>query len=350
MENRHNMADETTKWRRAAVVGVVVLSMVVWSPAANKPRILQTNSAGDNIHLIDPATDKVVGEITGIEVSHGVAVSPNGKRIYVSNESESTLDIVDGKTLKVIKQIPLSGGPNNIALSPDGRRVYIAIRKNPGGVDVVDTASEKRVKTIVTGDQIHNTYVTPDGKFVIAGSQQGRKVSVIDAKTEEVAWTVPMGLGVRPMAMSVNPDGSTKWLFVQMSALNGFAVVDFATHKEIKRIKHPNIAPGRTPLPPRGEISHGMAVTKDQKTLLVCSVMNRAMYAYSLPDLEVIGTAELSGKGSSWVTLSPDNKKAYVANSMTNNVSVVDVASMKEITTIPVGWVPKRSTLGMLPQ
>jgi YVTN family beta-propeller protein len=330
-------------------LGIAVLSLAGWGSAANKPRIFQTNAAGDNIHVIDPATNKVVGEISGIEVSHGVAVSTNGKWVYVSNESETTLDIVDGKTLKVVRQVPLSGHPNNIALSPDGRRVYISIRQEPGGVDVVDTASQKMVKTIATGDTIHNTYVTPDGKYVIAGSQGGKKVSVIDAKTETVSWTIPMGLGVRPMTMSVNPDGSTKWLFVQLSTFNGFAVVDFATRKEIKRIQLPNISPGRKGLPARGEVSHGMAVTKDQKTLLVCSVVNLAMYAYSLPDLEVIGTAELGGKGSSWVTLSPDSKTAYVANSMTNDVSVVDVASMKETTRIPVGFVPKRNALGFLP-
>jgi len=43
-------------------------------------RIVQTNSAGDNIHLIDPATNKVVAVITGIEVNHGAAVAPDGRR------------------------------------------------------------------------------------------------------------------------------------------------------------------------------------------------------------------------------------------------------------------------------
>ena len=39
--------------------------------AAKKVRIIQTNSAGDNVHVIDPATNKVVGVIDGIEVNHG---------------------------------------------------------------------------------------------------------------------------------------------------------------------------------------------------------------------------------------------------------------------------------------
>ena len=60
-------------------------------------RIIQTNSAGDNVSIIDPATNTVVGEITGIEVNHGAAVAPGGARIYVSNEADSTLDVADGK-------------------------------------------------------------------------------------------------------------------------------------------------------------------------------------------------------------------------------------------------------------
>src|SRR5678816_2748030 len=37
------------------------------SPASHgNVRIIQTNSAGDNVHIIDPATNKVVGTITGI--------------------------------------------------------------------------------------------------------------------------------------------------------------------------------------------------------------------------------------------------------------------------------------------
>ena len=54
------------------------------------------------------------------------------------------------KSLAVVKKIPLSGHPNNMAVSKDGRRVYVGIIQEPGGVDVIDTASMQRVKTIPT--------------------------------------------------------------------------------------------------------------------------------------------------------------------------------------------------------
>jgi YVTN family beta-propeller protein len=315
----------------------------------NQVRILQTNSAGDEVDVIDPVTNTIVGRIEGVEANHGVAVAPDGSRIYISNEGESTLDVADGKTLKVIKRVPLSGHPNNIAISSDGRRVYVAIIQAPGGVDVIDTASLQDIKTLPTKGSIHNAYVTPDGKYVVAGSIRGKTVNVIDTRTDQMTWSLQMDLGVRPMAFAQNPDGSTKWIFVQLTDLNGFAVVDFATHKEIRRIQNPALSPGEPTVPAGSDTSHGMAVTANGKTLVVCSRLNNALYAYSLPDLKSLGGANLGGKGAAWVTLTPDGKTAYVAMAVTNDVSVVDVKSLKEIARIPVGFVPKRNTTGMLP-
>jgi YVTN family beta-propeller protein len=325
------------------LVAAALVSCTATIAAQNKVRIIQTNSAGDNVHLIDPATNKIVGEITGIEAGHGAGASPDGKTIYVSNEAESTLDFVDAKTLKVTAHVPLTAHPNNMAVGKDGRVVYVGIRREPGGVDVIDTTTKTRIKNVRTKGTIHNVYVTPDGKYEVAGSIDGRTINVIDAKTNEMAWIMDMDLGVRPMTFNTNPDGSTKWIFVQLSGFNGFAVVDFATRKELRRIQNPDLPPGKATVPQGSDPSHGMAVTSDGKTLVVCSRLNNYLYSYSLPDLKPLGGAELGGKGAGWVTLTPDGKTAYVANPVTNDVSVVDVATMKETTRIKVGYVPKRN-------
>jgi YVTN family beta-propeller protein len=250
--------------------------------------------------------------------------------------------------LKVTKSIPLTGHPNNISISKDGRRVYVGIAVAPGAVDVVDTISMERVKSIPVKGAVHNTYVTPDGKYVISGSIPSKTLTVIDAASEAPVWSLQMDLGIRPMAFAANADGTTKWIFVQLSGFNGFAVVDFATHKEIQRIKLPNLPPGKAPFPEGGNESHGLAVTSDGKVLVVNSRLNSSLYSYSLPDLKLLGSVEV-GRAPDWVTLTPDGKTAYVANAGSNSVSVVDVKSMKEITRIPVGQVPKRNITAVLP-
>src|SRR5438128_3552743 len=179
------------KKRTTVLPGLLLAALATLPLQAATVRIVQTNSAGDSVMLIDPATNTVVGEIKDIEVNHGAAVAPDGSRFYITNEAESTLDVADVRTLKVTKRIPLTNHPNNVAISKDGKRVYAAIVAGAGAVDVIDTATLTRVKSIRTEGGIHNTYVTPDGRFVVAGSIPGKKIHVIDQNTEEILWPDP---------------------------------------------------------------------------------------------------------------------------------------------------------------
>jgi YVTN family beta-propeller protein len=349
----------------AALAGIV-LCTVSFSSMAAQLRIIQTNFAGDNIHIIDPATNKVVGEIKGMEATHGITVSPDGARIYISEEADFTLTVIDGKTQQVTKKIPLSGNPNLVDITPDGRWIYVAIALTyndlsdfprvkanaSGGVDVIDAVSLQKVKTISMKGGVHDLNVTPDGKYVIVGNARGGQanvMTVVDTRTNEIAWTLPMTPSPSPMAISKNADGSTKSIFAQNGRDNGFQVIDFATRKITNTIKLPDITgQQQNPFGPPAA-SHGIMVTPDQKTLLVNSRLNSAIYSYSLPDLKYLGVATLGGKGAGWLTISPDSKTAYVANEHTNNVSVVDIASMKETARIPVGFAPARNTVWMAP-
>jgi YVTN family beta-propeller protein len=346
---KHWTSKSDPEWQTlAAWVNGATLASATAKPPQLHARIVQTNSAGDNVHIIDPSTNKVVGEIVGIEVGHGAAAAPDGSRLYVSNEADSTLDVVDARTLRVMSKIKLTGHPNNISISRDGRRVYVAIREGSGVVDVVDTPSLTLAKSIPIQGAVHNTYVTPDGRHVLAGSIAGKTLTVIDQPTEEIAWVMEFELGVRPMAFEANADGSTKRMFVQLTEFNGFAVVDFATHKEITRIELPKLPPGKEPVHEGGNASHGMAVSSDNTRLIVDSRLNSAVYVYSLPDLKLLGGIDV-GTAPDWVTLTPDGKTAYVANAGSNDVSVVDMVGLREITRIPVGQVPKRNITAMLP-
>jgi YVTN family beta-propeller protein len=350
-----------------AAVLLCTVSFSLANAQQAKLRIVQTNSAGDNIHVIDVTTNKVVGEIKGIEAPHGITVAPDGSRIYISEESGDTLVVLD-KALKEIKRIKLSGNPNLVDITPDGKTIYVAIaqtwndlsafpeiKANPtGGVDVIDTASLTNTKTIALKGGIHDLNVTPDGKYVVAGSTRGAKppaklLNVIDTKTNELAWTVPMSPGPSPMAISKKANGSTDKVFAQDGTTNAFFVVDFDTHVVTNTIKLPDLpAAQQNPFGPPSP-SHGIIVTSDQKTLLVNSRLNSTLYSYSLPDLKLQGSARLGGKGAAWLTITPDDKTAYVANEHTNDVSVVDIKTMKEVALVPVGFAPARNVPWMAP-
>jgi len=320
-------------------------------------RIYVTNSAGDTIDVIDPATNQVVQVIHGIELPHGIAFAPDGSRIYVSNESESVLDVLDRKSGEILKKVALTNRPNNIAITPDGKRVLVGIRAQPGFIDIVDTDTTTKTKSIPVNGSVHNLYVTPDGKFAVSGSIENKAATVVDLQTDQVVWGVKFDHAVRPMTFETNRDGSTHRMFVQLSNFHGFAVVDFAKHAEVARIHLPTppigfgTAEGRTATP-----SHGIAVSPNGDSLWVNSTVANATFKYSLPDLKLIGHAQLplvypighppTSCVPDWITFGPGGKTVYLSNSAAGSVSVIDASTFKQIALVPVGEVPKRiSTL-----
>jgi YVTN family beta-propeller protein len=336
--------------RRSGLLLLLLSMSVPLAGQAGRVVIVQTNSAGDSVHLIDPATDRIVGEIPDAEVIHGVAVAPDGSRLYLSNESTTTLDIVDVKTLRIIRKIPLTSHPNNVAIRKDGRRLYVAIQAPDGGVDVIDTVAQERVKFIRVLRGVHNTFITPDSRYVVAGSTGGSVATVIDTETEQPAWSIHFEGGVRPLCFETNPDGSTRRMFVQLSNLHGFAIVDWERRKEVGRITLPDVPPAeRNSDGIQGAPAHGIQIAPDGKTLWSTSKVNSHVYAYSMPDLKLLGGVRV-GKVPDWLTFTPDSRKLYVANAHSNLVSVIDVAARKEIAQIKVGQVPKRNVTARLAQ
>jgi YVTN family beta-propeller protein len=347
------------------------IAMAQWARSASVPgsvppasagaaRIYVTNSAGNTVDVIDSSTDQVVQVIRGIELPHGVVFSPDVKRVYISNESESIVDVVDRESAKILKKVALSGHPNNLTITKDGGRVLVGIREDPGSVDVIDAKSLERTKSVSVDGSVHNIFVTPDGKYAVSGSIENKAATVIDLNTEKTAWEVKFDRGVRPMAFESNPDGSTRRIFVQLSGLNGFAVVDFAGRKEVARIVLPEQPGGFGSAEERlGTPSHGIGVAPDGKSLWVNSTVANAVFKYSLPDIQLLGYCPLPvqqpvsraavGAVPEWITFTPDSQRVYDSNSGARSVSVIDAKTLKLVDVVNVGEVPKRINTLTLP-
>ncbi|MBV8833903.1 MAG: hypothetical protein JO108_32285 [Acidobacteriaceae bacterium] len=313
---------------------------------ASSVRIYQTNSAGDDLDVIDPGTNKIVMKIKDLEAAHGVAFSPEGTRAYITCEADSSVWVVETKDARLVSKIPLSGHPNNIAVSKDGRLIFAAIVTAPGAVDVIDAQTLRNVKTIPVKGNAHNVYVTPDDKFVVVGSVVGKSITVIDESALKPVWDIGFDEGVRPIALERAADGSTARMFVQLSNVHGFAIVDFKTRKETQRVMLPDT-------PRRGHAhsdapSHGIGISPDGKMLWVNSSLACGVFAYSLPDLKLLGNVA-TGSTPDWLTFTPDSQFVYVANAGENYVSVVKTQTLTEVARIAVGEVPKRNGTMILP-
>jgi YVTN family beta-propeller protein len=339
---------------------LVACGLAVAAPAAGQPaaqvRVLQTNSLGTTIHIIDPETQSVVGVIDGVPVNHGVAASPDGRRIYASSEAQSAVMVIDTESKQIIRTIPLSARPNNIALTPDGSKLYVAIIARPGAVNVIDTRTLENIKTIPHPGGLHNIYVTPDGKHVIAGSITGNRLTAYDTSTDEEVWAWE-GESIRPMAISVKPDGSTDKVYIQVSGHHGFVVFDWETRREVARITLPEVPEDQRYLGEANSVlgryngapAHGLGVSPDGRTVWSTSRMNSHVYVYSVyPELNLLASIKV-GTDPDWITFTPDNRFAYVANAVTNDVTAIDMRTYQPVATIAVGEAPKRNAVMTLP-
>ena len=152
----------------------------------------------------------------------------------------------------------------------------------------IDTASRRIVANVLVDARPRFAQFKADGSELWVSSEIGGTVSVIDPIKHEVkvkiAFSIPgmRSEAIQPVGMSLTRDGRTG--FVALGPANRIAVVDGTTHQV-------------------------------QKYLLV-------------------------GQRVWHMAFTPDEKYLLTTNGLSNDVSVIDVASLKVIDTIQVGELP----------
>jgi YVTN family beta-propeller protein len=334
-------------------------------PSTAKYFLYVSNQWGASVDVIDPVVNKVVQTIKCISSPEGVVFSPDGTLAYISDRVQHNLAVVNTKSGEIIKKIPVTARPNWPMITKDGKKIFVAIwplrpdEDSRGFIDVIDTASLTKVRSIPTKGGIHDMYLTPNGKNLVVGSPEGHFLSVYDVQTEKLEWEVKFDSPVLTMSVEGDPKGDTKRIFVD-NIFPGFKVVDFATHKQAEKVDFPDADPA-------GSLGwwHGSEISSDEKMLWLAgmgygSTQNNVVYAYSLPSLKPAGEVHMSNLDGSekpvapyksdgrWLSLSPDGSRVYVVERPLEVVSVIDAMTMKEITRIPVGEGPLQiSTLAV---
>ncbi len=331
-------------------------------------RILQSNNAGTTHHIIDPTTRQVVGVIKGCPHAHNLTTHPDGLYYYCANEQEKTIDVFDTKTLQQVTSIKLSERPNKIAVNKKYRKIYAAIaRRAPGPqptiIDVIDIDTHKLVRSIPVHSTVHNTYVTPDENFLVAGlsgeiGPDDPAIQVIDAKTDTVAWGMQLKghkqygqdyHEVRPMAFEANADGSTKRMFAQATGINAVWVIDWKTRKVVDMLWPPALPAWKKNADgiQTGDM-HGVEVLPDRSAVWASSRLDSRIYGWTLPDLKYIGAVEV-GPTANWMTPTPDSKYMYVAISGADYTVAVDLQKRAIVAKIKTGARPARISTAIIP-
>lgn len=330
-----------------AVLAMVGMRAHAQDHGSKSSLVFVENTNGGDVSIIDATTLKVVGTIPVGLSPDDIVAAPQGDVLYVSRivhradgrpTGTGELVAIDAATRQVSWRVGFRGVPNHLAVSPDGHRVYVTVVSGDY-VDVFDVAKRAFVDSVNVGTGPHDIEVSRDGKTVYVGLIRGTDVTVFDAATHRVIRRIPFGANVRPIALSHDESR----LYVQLSRYYGFVVADPRTGKIVRRVEMP--IPTGAPRPDTLPVTtnHGIRITADGKYLIANGSMTDLAGIYSLPDLRLVATVPV-GRDPNWVTLSPDGRRIFISNRGSDDVSVIDLASRKEIARVKVGRYPQRMT------
>jgi YVTN family beta-propeller protein len=208
-------------------------------------RVYITNLHSNNVSVIDTTTNTVSATIPVDAAPRGVTVRQQDGRVYVANYTGNTVSVINPITNAVIATIPVALGPDGVAVNPTGTRVYVASRGYDPNltcgaatdrVSVIDTSSNTVIATINVGMSPSAVVVDPTGtKLYVTNICGSNTLSVIDTSTNTITATVPMAPNPVYSAITINPPGSRVYVLNTGGTDYGVNVIDTTTNTVIAK-------------------------------------------------------------------------------------------------------------------
>jgi len=277
---------------------------------------------GENVSLIDTATNKVTNTITGQNWPTGIAITPDGKYAYVTDINSPTgqegyVSVISTTTNTLVATITIGGNPNHgVAVTPDGKYVYVT--NNDGAVAVISTSTNTVTANItipslnVTNTNLNFTSsappriitiggsslpqavaITPDGQYAYITTGDGR-VAVINTATDNVTATVT--IGGNPSAVAITPNGEYAYV-INDSAVVVINTVNDAVTRTITGFYSPTC----------------VAIAPDGKYAYVTNYFNDSISVINTATNTVDQTLA-AGTSPYGIAISANGEYAYVTN------------------------------------
>jgi YVTN family beta-propeller protein len=295
------------------------------------------NSTGDDVAVIDVATQKLVTSIKLGQTVHGVCAPADGRKIYATIESDHTVRVVDTATNQQIDSIPLPGQPNECAITADGHYIVVPLLAPANSAVIIDTGTKQIVKTLPLKHP-HNCFAPEGGSndAIWCEERDMWRINRIDMKTMQYTDYVNVGGDPRPFIVSADE----KTLFTALSGLHGFATIDLVKKTE-SEVALPAMALMNCKIEPANTPTHGIERTTDRKKIWITSVADSGIYIYDFA-AKKLSTKVAVGACPNWISMSKDGKYAAVSNADDDNISILDAHTAKELARIKTGNAPKR--------
>jgi YVTN family beta-propeller protein len=184
-------------------------------------RIYVSSIQGNNVSVIDGATDGIIA-VSGVEMwPQGIAVNPVTNRIYVTNSFSHSVSVIDGSDNTVIANVDVGNLPFRLGVNTQTDRIYVA-NSWSDTVSVLDGATNTVTATINVGSGPAGIAVNPLTNLIYVSNDGSNNISVIDGTLNAIVATIPVGTG--PGGMDINP--FTGYLYVANFGDNTVSAID----------------------------------------------------------------------------------------------------------------------------
>lgn len=297
--------------------------------AVNADEIYVTNEKDNSVSVIDGRTLSVVRTLAVGKRPRGITFSRDFAKFFVCASDSNSVQVYDATTGTMLHDLPSGADPEQFALSHDGQRLYIANEDN-AVTTVVDVGTRQVVGQIDVGIEPEGMAVSPDDKIAVTTSETTNMVHLIDTATFDVIANVLVDQ--RPRYAQFTPDGAKLWVSSEIGGT--VTIIDVAKREIEKKITFAIPGVARDSIQPVG-----IRMTRDAKTAFIAlGPANRV----AVVDVETATPKSyvLVGQRVWHLELSPKEDFLFTTNGVSNDVTVVDTASLRAIKSIKVGRYP----------
>jgi len=189
-------------------------------------------SHGTEIKVIDADNGTLLGNITGLERDHGVAVADEFGRGFISDGAQGKVIIFELKTLKVIGEAKADNDADCVIYDPASKRVF-AMNGDPHSSTVIDAKSGTVVGTIELGGAPE--FAVADGRGIVyVNLEDKNEVVAIDSRTLTIKSRWPVAPAGAPTALAMDikhqrlfSAGRNPQMLVVMDADSGKVIQSF---------------------------------------------------------------------------------------------------------------------------
>ncbi len=188
--------------------------------------------------------------------------------------------------------------------------ILIVLNKDEDTVTFIDEPTRNILKIAAVDRNPHEVAVTPDGRKAFVSNAGGNTISVFDMHTLEIVDTIRHPEFNFPHEGKITQDGR---LILASTYANKVFVIDTATHAIT------NIIPAQ-------RMSHMVSLTPDDKFAYVSNIGANSLSVLDLAT-ETWVAHYPTGRSPEGIGISPDGQWAYVANQDDNMVYILDTAT-----------------------